>query len=57
MKSNDVHHGVEMTMDISADLEEFARTNVAGICAGARSILDIGLTLESLETNGVPVVG
>lgn len=44
-------------MDISADLEELAQTNVAVICAGAKSILDIGLTLEYLETKGVPVVG
>ena len=44
-------------MDISADLQELANTNVAVICAGAKSILDIGLTLEYLETNGVPVVG
>lgn len=52
-----VHRGAEMTMDISADLEELAQTNVAVICAGAKSILDIGLTLEYLETKGVPVVG
>ena len=44
-------------MDISADLEELSQTNVAVICAGAKSILDIGLTLEYLETKGVPVVG
>lgn len=52
-----VHRGAEMTMDISSDLEELAQTNVAVICAGAKSILDIGLTLEYLETKGVPVVG
>ncbi|WP_075619005.1 pseudouridine-5'-phosphate glycosidase [Paenisporosarcina indica] len=52
-----VHRGAETTMDISADLEELAQTNVAVICAGAKSILDIGLTLEFLETKGVPVVG
>ena len=44
-------------MDISADLQELANTNVAVICAGAKSILDLGLTLEYLETNGVPVLG
>ncbi|MGL6106356.1 pseudouridine-5'-phosphate glycosidase [Romboutsia sp.] len=52
-----VHRGAEETFDISADLQELANTNVAVICAGAKSILDIGLTLEYLETNGVPVVG
>lgn len=52
-----VHRGAEKTMDISADLEELARTNVAVVCAGAKSILDIGLTLEYLETKGVPVLG
>lgn len=52
-----VHRGAENTFDISADLQELAHTNVAVICAGAKSILDIGLTLEYLETNGVPVVG
>ncbi len=52
-----VHRGAEKTMDISADLEELAQTNVAVVCAGAKSILDIGLTLEYLETKGVPVVG
>lgn len=52
-----VHRGAEDTMDISADLEELAQTNVAVICAGAKSILDIGLTLEYLETKGVPVLG
>ncbi|RUL51600.1 pseudouridine-5'-phosphate glycosidase [Lysinibacillus antri] len=52
-----VHRGAEQTMDISADLEELAGTNVAVVCAGAKSILDLGLTLEYLETNGVPVVG
>lgn len=52
-----VHRGAETTMDISADLQELANTNVAVICAGAKSILDLGLTLEYLETNGVPVLG
>lgn len=52
-----VHRGAENTMDISADLEELAITDVAVICAGAKSILDIGLTLEFLETKGVPVLG
>ncbi|WP_203246401.1 pseudouridine-5'-phosphate glycosidase [Sporosarcina beigongshangi] len=52
-----VHRGAETTMDISADLDELAQTNVAVVCAGAKSILDIGLTLEYLETKGVPVVG
>lgn len=52
-----VHREAETTMDISADLQELAMTNVAVICAGAKSILDIGLTLEYLETYGVPVVG
>lgn len=52
-----VHRGAETTFDISADLQELAHTNVAVVCAGAKSILDIGLTLEYLETMGVPVVG
>jgi len=52
-----VHRGAEDTFDISADLEELSRTPVAVICAGAKSILDIGKTLEVLETNGVPVIG
>jgi pseudouridine-5'-phosphate glycosidase len=52
-----VHRGAEYSMDISADLEELARTNVAVICAGPKSILDIGLTLQYLETRGVAVVG
>jgi len=52
-----VHRGAQETFDISADLQELANTNVAVVCAGAKSILDIGLTLEYLETNGVPVVG
>jgi pseudouridylate synthase len=52
-----VHRGAETSFDISADLIELAQTNVAVICAGAKSILDIGLTLEYLETHGVPVVG
>ena len=52
-----VHRGAETTMDISADLEELARTPVMVVCAGAKSILDLGLTLEYLETHGVPVLG
>jgi pseudouridine-5'-phosphate glycosidase len=52
-----VHRGAQQTFDISADLEELSHTNVAVVCAGVKSILDIGLTLEYLETNGVPVVG
>lgn len=52
-----VHRGAETSFDISADLQELANTNVAVVCAGAKSILDIGLTLEYLETMGVPVVG
>ncbi|MBQ2747199.1 MAG: pseudouridine-5'-phosphate glycosidase [Mogibacterium sp.] len=52
-----VHRGAETTMDISADLEELAQTQVMVICAGCKSILDIGLTLEYLETHGVPVIG
>ncbi|NLW70338.1 MAG: pseudouridine-5'-phosphate glycosidase [Eubacteriaceae bacterium] len=52
-----VHRGGEKTMDISADLEELGRTQVAVVCAGCKSILDIGLTLEYLETKGVAVIG
>lgn len=52
-----VHRGAQETMDISADLQEFAHTNVCVISAGCKSILDIGLTLEYLETFGVPVLG
>ena len=52
-----VHRGAEKTMDISADLDELAQTSVMVVCAGAKSILDIGLTLECLETRGVAVVG
>ena len=52
-----VHRGAETTMDISADLEELGRTPVMVVCAGAKSILDLGLTLEYLETKGVPVIG
>ena len=52
-----VHRGAETTMDISADLEELAQTPVMVVCAGAKSILDLGLTLEYLETKGVPVIG
>ena len=51
-----VHRGAETTMDISADLEELAHTPVMVVCAGAKSILDLGLTLEYLETHGVPVL-
>ncbi len=52
-----VHRGAATTMDISADLQELAHTSVAVVCAGAKMILDIGLTLEYLETMGVPVLG
>ncbi len=52
-----VHRGAEKTFDISADLQQLAQTDVAVICAGAKSILDLGLTLEYLETQGVPVIG
>ncbi len=52
-----VHRNAQETFDISADLTELSQTNVAVICAGAKSILDLGLTLEYLETHGVPVVG
>lgn len=52
-----VHRGAETSFDISADLEELARTDVAVVCAGAKSVLDLGLTLEYLETHGVPVLG
>jgi len=52
-----VHRGAETTMDISADLEELSHTPVMVVCAGAKSILDLGLTLEYLETHGVPVIG
>ena len=52
-----VHRGAATTMDISADLEELARTPVMVVCAGAKAILDLGLTLEYLETKGVPVIG
>ncbi len=52
-----VHRGAERTFDISADLAELARTDVTVVCAGAKSVLDLGLTLEYLETAGVPVVG
>ena len=51
-----VHRGAETSFDISADLQELAHTDVAVVCAGVKSILDIGLTLEYLETHGVPVV-
>ena len=52
-----VHRGAQETMDISADLQELAKTNVTVICAGAKAILDLPLTLEYLETMGVPVLG
>lgn len=52
-----VHRGATQTMDVSADLQELARTNVAVVTAGAKAILDLGLTLEYLETYGVPVIG
>ena len=52
-----VHRGAQETMDISADLQELAKTNVAVVCAGAKAILDLPLTLEYLETMGVPVLG
>jgi pseudouridine-5'-phosphate glycosidase len=52
-----VHRGAEKTMDVSADLEELANTPVMVVCAGAKAILDLGLTLEYLETHGVPVIG
>jgi pseudouridylate synthase len=52
-----VHHGGENSMDISADLDELARTPVTVICAGAKAILDLPRTLEYLETRGVPVLG
>lgn len=52
-----VHRGAETSFDVSADLQELAQTPVAVVCAGAKSILDLGLTLEYLETHGVPVIG
>lgn len=52
-----VHRGAATTMDVSADLTELASTDVAVVCAGAKAILDLGLTLEYLETHGVPVLG
>jgi pseudouridine-5'-phosphate glycosidase len=52
-----VHRGADTSFDISADLQELARTSVAVVCAGAKSVLDLGLTLEYLETHGVPVIG
>lgn len=52
-----VHRGAQETMDISADLQELAKTNVTVVCAGAKAILDLPLTLEYLETMGVPVLG
>ena len=52
-----VHRGAETSFDISADLPELARTNMCVVCAGPKAILDIGLTMEVLETSGVPVIG
>lgn len=52
-----VHRGYEETMDVSADLDEFAQTSVCVVCAGAKAILDLPRTLEYLETKGVPVIG
>ncbi len=52
-----VHRGAEKTMDISADLDELSKTNVTVVCAGAKSILDLALTMEYLETKGVAVIG
>ncbi|MDH3714518.1 MAG: pseudouridine-5'-phosphate glycosidase [Gammaproteobacteria bacterium] len=52
-----VHRGAQQSMDVSADLQELARTSVAVVCAGAKAILDLRLTLEYLETYGVPVIG
>jgi len=52
-----IHRGAETTMDISADLEELAHTKMVVVCAGVKSILDIGLTIEFLETKGVPIIG
>lgn len=52
-----VHRGAETSFDVSADLQELAKTNVAVVCAGIKAILDLGLTLEYLETHGVPLVG
>ena len=52
-----VHRGAETSFDVSADLQELAQTNVVVVCAGPKSILDLGLTLEYLETHGVPVIG
>ena len=52
-----VHKGATQTFDISADLDELSKTNVSVICAGPKAILDLGLTLEYLETKGVPVIG
>ena len=52
-----VHRGVEETMDISADLEELSRTNIAVVCSGIKSVLDVGRTIEYLETVGVPIAG
>jgi pseudouridine-5'-phosphate glycosidase len=52
-----VHRGAQTSFDISADLQELARTNVAVVCAGAKAVLDLRLTLEYLETHGVPIIG
>jgi pseudouridine-5'-phosphate glycosidase len=51
------HRGAELSLDVSADLQELARTPVAVVCAGAKSTFDIRLTLEYLETHGVPMIG
>ncbi|MFT6404172.1 MAG: pseudouridine-5'-phosphate glycosidase [Marinomonas primoryensis] len=52
-----VHRGAQQTFDVSADLQELAKTSVAVVCAGAKSILDLALTREYLETQGVPILG
>lgn len=52
-----VHRGYEQTMEVSADLEELAETEITVICAGAKAILDLPRTMEYLETKGVPVIG
>lgn len=52
-----VHRGASQSFDISADLQELSNTNVAVVCAGIKAILDLGLTLEYLETFGIPVLG
>src|SRR3546814_15046784 len=52
-----VHRGAAQSFDVSADLQELARTPVAVVCAGAKAVLDLAKTLEVLETLGVPVIG